>query len=87
MEAPPGLAVSDSSLVCKLTRSLYELKQASRQWNAKLTQVLLESGYKQSKSNYSQFVKTTSTSTTAILVYVDDLVLAGNDLKKSIIYI
>lgn len=80
MIPPPGLQISDPTMVCKLQKSLYGLKQASRQWNAKLSQVLLASGYVQSKADYSLFVKAIGPSFTAILVYVDDLVLAGNDL-------
>ena len=80
MALPPSLDYSDSKLVCKLQKSLYGLKQASRQWNAKLTSVLLASGYSQSKVDYSLFTKAASTSFIAILVYVDDLILARNNL-------
>ena len=82
MVLPPGLDCSNSKLVCKLQKSLYGLKQASRQWNAKLTSVLLASGYSQSKADYSLFTKAMGASFTAILVYVDDLVLAGNNLQE-----
>lgn len=71
MKLSPKLEVTDPSLVCKLQRSLYGLDQASRQWNA------ITSGYKQSKANYSLFIKSTPAGFTAILVYVDDLVVAG----------
>jgi hypothetical protein len=82
MKAPPGLTLDSPDLVCKLQRSLYGLKQASRQWNAKLTETLTSTGYIQSKADYSLFTKKTSLGYTAILVYVDDLVLGGTDINE-----
>lgn len=82
MQLPQGLHTYDPSLVCKLEKSLYGLKQASRQWNAKLTQFLSQSGYTQSKADYSLFTKSTPHSFTAILVYVDDLVLARTNITE-----
>jgi len=61
---------------------LYGLKQASRQWNQKLTYVLLQLGYVQSTLNYSFFFKQTSSSFTTLLVYVDDVILTGNSLVE-----
>lgn len=40
---------------------------------------MLSSGYTESRANHSLFTKKTTIDFTAILVYVDDLVLAGND--------
>nr|KYP42297.1 hypothetical protein KK1_036289 [Cajanus cajan] len=68
--------------VCKLQRSIYGLKQASRQWYAKLSSFLISHGYKQSISDYSLFLKRNKDSFTALLVYVDDIVLSGNDLAE-----
>ncbi|GAU47119.1 hypothetical protein TSUD_98960 [Trifolium subterraneum] len=82
MQAPPGLALPHPNLVCKLQRSLYGLKQASRQWNAKLTETLIASGFTQSKADYSLFTKKTCQGFIAILVYVDDLVLGGTDMTE-----
>ncbi|GAU29493.1 hypothetical protein TSUD_360380 [Trifolium subterraneum] len=79
MKPPPGLDLPQPDLVCKLQRSLYGLKQASRQWNTKLTETLIASGYTQCKSDYSLFTKLSTTGFTVILVYVDDLVLGGTD--------
>ncbi|GJT05596.1 ribonuclease H-like domain-containing protein, partial [Tanacetum coccineum] len=42
---------------CKVCNSLYGLKQAPRDWNAKLTTALAEHGFKQSKFNYSSYIK------------------------------
>lgn len=76
MKIPSGLKVSNKNLVCKFKRSIYGLKQASRQWNHKLTTTLLSLGYCQSKSDYSLFTKKTENFFINIFVYVDGLVLA-----------
>ena len=44
-------------LVCKLNRSIYGLKQASRSWFNAFNNALLRSGFKQSKHDYSLFTK------------------------------
>ncbi|GJZ45341.1 cysteine-rich receptor-like protein kinase 8 [Tanacetum coccineum] len=69
----------DSNLVCKLKKSIYGLKQAPRQWFFKLLSVLVEFGYTQYKTDYSLFVKKEGSSFIVVLVYVDDLLITGND--------
>ncbi|XP_031106315.1 uncharacterized protein LOC116010963 [Ipomoea triloba] len=63
--------------VCKLSRSLYGLKQASRQWNAKLTTALLNVGFKQSNADPSLFTRGKDGDFFALLVYVDDILVAS----------
>ena len=67
MNPPEGLPHAPH-LVCKLKKSLYGLKQASRQWFAKLTIELLHQGFIQSKHDYSLFTKETSTSFTIVAI-------------------
>lgn len=68
--------------VCKLTRSIYGLRQASRQRNYELSKFLISMGYTQSVQDYSLFVKTTGTPFTSIVFDVDDLLLTRNDLSQ-----
>jgi len=81
MKPPPGMLLPSPQLVCKLNKYLYGLKQASRQWNAKLTSALIQFGFTQSTTDYSLFVQKTRTAFIIILIYVDDIVIAGNNLQ------
>ncbi|KAK1431336.1 hypothetical protein QVD17_07793 [Tagetes erecta] len=79
MTLPEGYYNKNESKVCKLIKSLYGLKQASRQWNETLTAALTSIGFEQSKNDYSLFIKNTKNSICVLLVYVDDIILTGDD--------
>lgn len=57
MQLPQGFTPQLRSNVCKLTKLFYGMKQASRQWNLKLTTTVLASGYVQSRYDYYLFTK------------------------------
>nr|GEV15003.1 hypothetical protein [Tanacetum cinerariifolium] len=78
MLPPEGYHKALLGQVCKLNRSLYGLKQASRQWNHELTKFLVTFGYVQSIHDYSLFVKSAGQDFTAVLVCVDDMLITGN---------
>ncbi|GJU67257.1 ribonuclease H-like domain-containing protein [Tanacetum coccineum] len=82
MSLPEGFFNPGDNRVCRLKKSLYGLKQAPRQWNAKLTQTLIEHGFIQSKSDYSLFTKSESGKFMVLLVYVDDIIITGNNVDE-----
>ena len=53
MQFPSDFSNPNDSRVCKLKRSLYGLKQASRQWFSKLSSSLLHFGFRQAKLDSS----------------------------------
>lgn len=86
MKLPPGLSVPTSStsapLVCKLLKSFYGLRQASRQWYAKLSQALCSRGYSHSLNDYSLFTRGSWASLVILAVYMDDIILKVDDLHE-----
>ncbi|KAK2399633.1 putative mitochondrial protein [Trifolium repens] len=82
MSIPDGVQCSKPNQVCKLLKSLYGLKQASRKWYEKLTSLLVREGYKQSNSDYSLFTLSHKDNFTALLIYVDDIILSGTCLEE-----
>lgn len=82
MDLPLGykhskVASQGERLVCRLHKSIYGLKQASRQWFDKFSCALLHLGFRQSKSDYTLFTRGSGDSFVALLVYVDDIILTG----------
>ena len=75
--------LTQTKLICKLNKSIYDLKQASRQWFDKFSNALIKLGFTESKSDYSLSVKGKQDSFLALLVYMDDIIIKGSSITKS----
>lgn len=75
--------------VCKLNKAIYGLKQASRTWNNKLNQVMVESGYRRSKLDPCVYIKNEEKALVIVAIYVDDMLIFYNDedLKNELKFI
>lgn len=82
MKIPPGFQVDSPSLVCRLKKSLYGLKQASRQWYAKLSNALHQKGYTHSSNDHSLFIKNQNDKIVIVAVYVDNILVTGDDNEE-----
>ena len=83
MNIPTRFEENTSNKVCKLKKALYGLKQSSRAWFGRFAKVMKESGYKQSQGDHTLFIKHSTTGgVTALLVYVDDIIVTGNDERE-----
>ena len=80
MKQPPGFRnPKHHDYVCCLTKAIYGLKQAPRAWYSALKHALTEFGFINSKSNSSLFVLHNGSNLAYCLVYVDDLIITGNN--------
>lgn len=81
---PPGFEENlGSHTVCKLNKSLYGLKQSPRAWFDRFSKVIKEFGYVQGQADHTLFVKhAENEKITILIVYVDDIIVTGNDNKE-----
>jgi Reverse transcriptase (RNA-dependent DNA polymerase) len=83
MDVPPGYEVdSYKSMVCRLKRSLYGLKQSPHAWFGRFSNAMKSYGYQQSDSDHTLFLKHNQGKVTVLIIYVDDMVITGDDLME-----
>ena len=80
MQPLHGLSV-DSNKVCHLRRALYGLKQAPRAWFAKFSFTISRLGYMASHYDSALFLRRIDKDTILLLLYVDDMIITGDDLS------
>ncbi|KAK3029712.1 hypothetical protein RJ639_039121 [Escallonia herrerae] len=79
MKIPQGFSKQGENRMCRLQKSLYGLRQASRNWYHEFSQSLLVVGFIQSQSDHSLFTFARKGSFLAVLIYVDDVIVTGTD--------
>ncbi|KAL1540901.1 hypothetical protein AAHA92_25185 [Salvia divinorum] len=84
MEQPKGFIVSgQEEKVCLLKKSLYGLKQSSRQWYIKFDAHLSSIGFIKSAYDNCVYIKSDEEKEVAYLVlYVDDMLVAAADMNE-----
>lgn len=65
--------------VCRLVKSLYGLKQASREWNYEFCYQLQQFGFKQSEHDHCLFTRRNGGCFLALFIYVDDVLVTESD--------
>ena len=67
--------------VCKLKRSIYGLKQASRSWNIKFDTAIKSYGFKHNVDEPCVYKRIVNSTVAFLVLYVDDILLIGNDVR------
>ncbi|KAJ9565658.1 hypothetical protein OSB04_001624 [Centaurea solstitialis] len=81
MEQPEGFEdPKNPNKVCKLLKSIYGLKQASRSWNLHFDERIKEFGFAKSEFEPYVYTKFSGSIVTFLVLYVDDILLIGNDV-------
>ena len=70
--------------VCKLKRSIYGLKQSSRHWYLRFHRAILLNGFTMIEEDHCVYVKQSKGSFIILSLYVNDILLASNDMEMII---
>ncbi|KAK9024865.1 hypothetical protein V6N11_064771 [Hibiscus sabdariffa] len=81
MTQPEGFVTLENvRKVCKLQRSIYGLKQASRSWNLCFNEAIQEFGFIRNEDEPCVYKKFSGSIVSFLILYVDDILIIGNDV-------
>lgn len=81
MRQPSGFE-RGGSLVCRLNKAIYGLKQASRKWNERFHDFITRLKFKRSEHDFCLYTWSTMNGIVMyVLIYVDDILIIGNSKK------
>ena len=82
MAQPKGFVVKgNENMGCRLKKSIYGLKQASRQWYLKFDKTIKKFGFKENVEGNCIYAKFKNEKYIFLILYVDDILLASNDIN------
>ena len=76
------LVKGKEKLICRLTKSLYSLKQTPRQWYKKFDGFLQRHGYNKCNADHCCYFKRFESNYIILLLYVDDMLVVGLDMDE-----
>ena len=79
MQPPLGIKVPLGH-VCRLRKALYGHKQAPRAWFERYSSVIQAAGFSPSEHDPALFIHTSNHGRTLLLLYVDDMLITGDDV-------
>jgi hypothetical protein len=80
IEIPHGFNnPNNNGKVCRLKKSLYGLKLSPRAWFDIFQRAMCSMGYKQCNGDHNVFYRHSESHITVLTVYVDDIVITGDD--------
>jgi hypothetical protein len=80
MDQPLGFETKrQERKVCKHKRSIYGLKQDSRQWNVKFHQTILKDDFTMMEEDHYMYLKCSNNSFIILPLYVDDILIDRNN--------
>ena len=80
MQLEGFIAKNQEHMTCKLKRSIYGLKQASRSWNIKFDQVIKSFDFEQNIDEPCVYKRHRNKVVMFLVLYVDDILLIGNNV-------
>jgi hypothetical protein len=82
MAQPKGFVVEGKERMrCRLKKSIYRLKQASKQWYLKFDRTIRNFGFKENIEDNCVYAKFKNGRYTFLILYVDDILLASSDVS------
>ena len=81
MAQPKGFVIEGKERMgCRLKKSIYGLKQASRQWYLKFDQQIKNFGFKENVEDNCVYTKFKNGKYIFLVLYVNDILLASSDV-------